>query len=55
MAQYRELATFAQFGTADLDPATRRQLERGRRFTELLKQDENTAGPRSRTRSRCST
>ena len=40
MAQYRELATFAQFGTADLDPATRRQLERGRRFTELLKQDE---------------
>ncbi len=38
LAQYRELAAFAQFGTADLDPATRRQLERGMRLTELLKQ-----------------
>ena len=38
LAQYRELATFAQFGTADLDQATRAQLERGQRSTELLKQ-----------------
>ncbi len=40
MAQYRELATFAQFGTADLDSATRAQLERGQRATEVLKQNE---------------
>jgi len=38
MAQYRELATFAQFGTADLDKATRSQLELGQRVTEVLKQ-----------------
>jgi F-type H+-transporting ATPase subunit alpha len=38
MAQYRELATFAQFGTADLDKSTRSQLERGQRITEVLKQ-----------------
>ncbi len=38
LAQYRELAAFAQFGTADLDAATRRQLERGQRLTEVLKQ-----------------
>ncbi|MEX0763098.1 MAG: F0F1 ATP synthase subunit alpha [Dehalococcoidia bacterium] len=38
MAQFRSLATFAQFGTADLDAGTRRQLERGERYTELLKQ-----------------
>ena len=38
LAQYRELQAFAQFGTAELDPATRRQLERGQRITELLKQ-----------------
>ena len=38
LAQYRELATFAQFGTADLDQATRAQLERGQRSTEILKQ-----------------
>ena len=38
MAQYSELATFAQFGTADLDKATRAQLERGQRITEVLKQ-----------------
>ena len=42
MAQYRELATFAQFGTADLDKATRSQLERGQRITELLKQNQYT-------------
>jgi F-type H+-transporting ATPase subunit alpha len=38
MAQYRELQAFAQFGTSDLDPATRRQLERGQRAQEILKQ-----------------
>ena len=37
LAQYRELAAFAQFAS-DLDDATRRQLERGRRVTELMKQ-----------------
>ncbi len=41
MAQYRELATFAQFGTADLDKATRSQLERGQRITEVLKQPQH--------------
>ena len=40
MSQYRELAAFAQFGTSDLDAATRRQLERGQRATEILKQDQ---------------
>lgn len=38
MAQYRELAAFAQFGTADLDKATKAQIERGQRITEELKQ-----------------
>jgi F-type H+-transporting ATPase subunit alpha len=38
MAQYRELATFAQFGTSDLDKATLSQLQRGQRITEILKQ-----------------
>jgi F-type H+-transporting ATPase subunit alpha len=37
LAQYRELAAFAQFGS-DLDAATQRQLARGARLTELLKQ-----------------
>jgi len=37
LAQYRELAAFAQFAS-DLDEATRRQLERGQRVTELMKQ-----------------
>lgn len=37
LAQYRELAAFAQFAS-DLDDATRRQLERGKRVVELLKQ-----------------
>ena len=41
LAQYRELVTFAQFGTADLDQATRAQLERGQRATEILKQGQN--------------
>jgi F-type H+-transporting ATPase subunit alpha len=38
LAQYRELAAFAQFGTTELDKATRAQLERGQRITEVLKQ-----------------
>ena len=42
LAQYRELVTFAQFGTSDLDAATRAQLERGQRATELLKQGQNS-------------
>lgn len=37
MAQFRELAAFAQFGS-ELDPATQRRIERGRRLTEILKQ-----------------
>jgi F-type H+-transporting ATPase subunit alpha len=37
LAQYRELAAFAQFGS-DLDPLTQKQLNRGQRLTELLKQ-----------------
>ena len=39
LAQYRELAAFAQFAS-DLDEATRRQLDRGARVTELLKQQQ---------------
>jgi F-type H+-transporting ATPase subunit alpha len=38
MGQYREVAAFAQFGTAELDKATRAQLERGQRIQEVLKQ-----------------
>jgi F-type H+-transporting ATPase subunit alpha len=37
MAQFRDLAAFAQFGS-DLDASTRRQLDRGQRLTEILKQ-----------------
>jgi len=37
LAQYRELAAFAQFAS-DLDAATRKQLDRGQRITELMKQ-----------------
>ena len=37
LAQYRELASFAQFGS-DLDESTRNRLERGRRIVEVLKQ-----------------
>src|SRR5207244_6617558 len=37
LAQYRELAAFAQFGS-DLDKATQNQLNRGRRLVEILKQ-----------------
>ncbi len=39
LAQYRELAAFAQFGS-DLDKATLQQIERGKRMIELLKQDQ---------------
>jgi len=39
LAQYRELAAFAQFGS-DLDEATKRQLTRGERMVEILKQDQ---------------
>jgi F-type H+/Na+-transporting ATPase subunit alpha len=39
LAQYREMAAFAQFGS-DLDQATQRQLSRGSRLVELLKQDQ---------------
>jgi F-type H+-transporting ATPase subunit alpha len=38
LAQYRELQAFAQFGTAELDTATRRQIELGQRLVEILKQ-----------------
>ncbi len=38
MGQYREVAAFAQFGTSELDKATKAQLERGQRMTEILKQ-----------------
>ena len=38
LAQFRELQTFAQFGAAELDKATRAQLDRGQRMTEVLKQ-----------------
>ncbi len=40
MAQYRELAAFAQFGADQLDKATQAQLARGQRLTEILKQDQ---------------
>ena len=39
LAQYRELAAFSQFAS-DLDDATRKQLERGKRVTELMKQSQ---------------
>lgn len=39
LAQYRELVTFAQFGT-ELDKASQSQLDRGERLTEILKQDQ---------------
>jgi F-type H+-transporting ATPase subunit alpha len=40
MAQYRDLAAFAQFGADQLDKATQAQLLRGQRLTEILKQDQ---------------
>jgi F-type H+-transporting ATPase subunit alpha len=39
LAQFRELAAFAQFGS-DLDPATKKQIDRGRRLVEVMKQDQ---------------
>jgi len=45
LAQYRELSAFAQFGTAELDKATRAQLERGQRLTEILKQPQYVPVP----------
>jgi F-type H+/Na+-transporting ATPase subunit alpha len=44
LAQYRELAAFAQFAS-DLDDATRKQLERGQRVTELMKQKQYAPMP----------
>jgi F-type H+-transporting ATPase subunit alpha len=44
MAQYYELAAFAQFGS-ELDRATREQLERGQRITEILKQPQYVPMP----------
>ena len=44
LAQYRELAAFAQFAS-DLDEATRKQLDRGARVTELLKQTQYSPQP----------
>ncbi len=44
LAQYRELAAFAQFGS-ELDKATQAQLARGERLTELLKQDQYAPQP----------
>ncbi len=44
LAQYREMAAFSQFAS-DLDAATQKQLARGARLTELLKQPQNTPYP----------
>jgi len=44
LAQFRELAAFAQFGS-DLDDRTKAQLERGQRIVELFKQDQYTPIP----------
>ena len=45
MANYRSLAAFAQFGTSDLDASTRKQIERGRVMTEVLKQPQYSPLP----------
>ena len=47
LAQFRELAAFAQFGS-DLDKATQAQLNRGQRLTEILKQDQYSPLPFSK-------
>lgn len=44
LAQFREMESFAQFGS-DLDDATKQQIERGRRIVEVLKQDELSPVP----------
>jgi F-type H+-transporting ATPase subunit alpha len=48
MGQYREVAAFAQLGTAELDKATRQQLERGQRIQEVLKQGQFSPVPLER-------
>ncbi len=48
LSQYRELAAFAQFGTGELDKATKAQLERGQRLTEVLKQPQFVPVPLER-------
>jgi len=48
MGQYREVAAFAQFGTAELDKATLSQLERGQRIQEILKQGQFAPVPLER-------
>jgi len=45
LAQFRELEAFTQFGTEDLDKTTVMQLERGKRLSELLKQNEGVPMP----------
>jgi F-type H+-transporting ATPase subunit alpha len=45
LAQYREVEAFAQFGSEDLDKATKKQLETGKRLFELLKQNEGVPMP----------
>ncbi len=47
LAQYREMAAFAQFGS-DLDPASQRLLHRGERLTEMLKQNQYDPLPMER-------
>ena len=44
LAQYREMAAFAQFGS-DLDASTQKLLNRGSKLTELLKQDQYSPMP----------
>jgi len=51
LAQYRELAAFAQFGSDQLDKATQAQLARGQRLVEILKQGQFSP---LRWKSRCS-
>jgi F-type H+-transporting ATPase subunit alpha len=45
LAQFRELASFAQFGSDDLDEVTKRQLQRGERLQEILKQPQYSPVP----------
>jgi F-type H+/Na+-transporting ATPase subunit alpha len=48
MGQFREVAAFAQFGTAELDKATQAQLDRGQRIQEILKQSQFVPVPLDR-------
>jgi F-type H+-transporting ATPase subunit alpha len=45
MARYKEVQAFAQFGTSDLDAATRNLLNRGEKLTEILKQGQYAPMP----------